>query len=141
MVESSPPPVAVYTAKMRAAAGSGWAWLARHDWVLALAGYTALTLAFTFPLIFHLSDSVMGTDASGDDLWYVWCPWWVHQALLLGQDPAYTHLIYALTPQTQILAASTDNGVLGALLIFVLVYRSPGAFIDVRDAATHRIWT
>jgi hypothetical protein len=97
-----------------------WAWTVDHDWLVAAATYTAITLAITFPLVFHLGDSIIGTDASGDSAWYVWYSWWVHQALAMGHDPAFTHLLYALTPRVEIFAASTDNGVLGALLVTAL---------------------
>ena len=96
------------------------AWAVRFHWVIALSLYTALTLAVTFPLVFHLNDSIIGTSSDGDNMWYVWYIWWFRRALALGQDPANTHMIYVLVPRAQIFAASTSNGGLGALLLSVL---------------------
>lgn len=98
------------------AADRSRAWAARYHWLIALALYTVITLVVTFPLIFHLGDSIIGTYPYGDNMWYVWYLWWFRKAVLMGQDPAYTHLIYALVPQVQIFAASTANGIQGMLL-------------------------
>lgn len=95
-------------------------WAARYHWVIAFALYVVLTLAVTFPVIFHLNDSIIGTYPNGDNMWYVWYIWWFRTAIGLGQDPSFTHMIYALVPHVQIFAASTSNGALGALLLFVL---------------------
>lgn len=105
-------------------------WLARYHWAVALAGYTLLTVAFTFPATFHLSDAVLGTlpPSANDNLWYVWYPWAFRQALSTGHDPSYTHLIYALFPQVQLFAASDFSGFAGAVL---LTFMSPLAAYNI----------
>jgi hypothetical protein len=89
----------------------------RTPWLVALAAYAAMTIAITFPLIFHLGDSIMGPYTTEDNLWYTWYAYAFHQALANGQDPAYTHLIYALLPHIQLFAASYTSGAAGAVLI------------------------
>jgi hypothetical protein len=97
------------------------AWAQRHHWVVALVAYALLTLAFTFPLILHLGDSMAGPlpepVRQGDSLWYAWYIWAFRRAVSLGQDPAYTHLIYALYPRAEIFAASDYAGAVGLLLL------------------------
>ncbi|MDX1415705.1 MAG: hypothetical protein R3293_16025 [Candidatus Promineifilaceae bacterium] len=67
----------------------------RHSSALSLLvflGYLLLTLAFTWPLITRL-----GTELAGarDDLWiHQWTFWWIKEALLSGQNPFYTTLLY-----------------------------------------------
>lgn len=96
-------------------------WLRVHHWVGALAGYTVITLALTFPLILHLGDSIMGPVLYGDSLWYTWYPYAFRQAVVTGQDPSTTHLLYALLPHIQLFAASDINGAMGALLLSFMV--------------------
>lgn len=63
---------------LRGATARGWlGWLARHHRLSALAGYTLLTLLFTFPAIFHLGDAILGPlpVSANDNFWYVWYSW------------------------------------------------------------------
>ncbi len=92
-------------------------WMRLHHWVVALVGYTTLTVALTFPVIFHLGDAIMGPYLADDSLWYTWYPYAFRQALAAGQDPSTTHLLYALLPHIQLFAASDINGAVGALLL------------------------
>ena len=62
----------------------------------------------------HLSDSIMGPYLYGDSFWYTWYPYAFRHAVAAGQDPSYTHLIYALLPHIQLFAASDINGAAGA---------------------------
>lgn len=96
----------------------GWRrWAARYHWVIALASYTLLTLAITFPIIFEMGDHVLGVTSTGDNLWNAWYPWWFRRAILSGQDPTYTHMIYALAPRVQLFAPTWLNGAVGAVLL------------------------
>ncbi len=93
--------------------------LDRYHWVVALLLYTAATLAITYPLIWHLSDWIVGPNAGGDAAWQPWNLWWYRRALSTGQDPAYTHLIFALTPQVHMFGLQYTNWVIGGILQFV----------------------
>jgi hypothetical protein len=99
-----------------------YAWLGRYHWAVALLAYTILTLVITFPAVLHLGDSIIGPlpPSANDDLWYVWYVWAFRQAVSTGQDPAFTHLIYALFPRVQLFAASYFSGSFGALLLPVM---------------------
>jgi hypothetical protein len=92
-------------------------WARRSHWAIALAGYALLTVAITFPLVLHLGDSIAGPYATEDSLWYTWYPYAFRTSLAAGQDPATTHLLYALLPNIQLFAASDVNGAAGALLL------------------------
>jgi hypothetical protein len=109
------------------------AWMALHHRITALAAYSVLTLALTFPLILHLGDSIIGPVVYGDSTWYAWYPYAFRQALLAGQDPSYTHLLYTLLPQIQLFAASEINGAVGALLLSFMV---PLAIFNVLELCT-----
>lgn len=54
--------------------------LLRHLGVLFF--YTILTLAFTYPLVLHLSDSVLG--GTGDNLYFAWLTGWYQHAFFDG---------------------------------------------------------
>src|SRR5579859_2017421 len=97
-------------------------WFARHHRTTALIAYTAITLLLTFPAILHLGDAIIGPlpVSANDNFWYVWYPWAFRQAVSSGQDPAFTHLIYALFPRVQLFAPSYFSGALGAVLLVVM---------------------
>ena len=67
----------------------------RHSsWLNIVAFFTflGLTLLMTWPLITHLRSEIAG---AGTDVWiHQWTFWWVKQALLNGQSPFYTTLLY-----------------------------------------------
>src|SRR5262249_12448655 len=92
----------------------------RYHWAMALVAYLLVSLILTFPLLFHLGDRITGPWAEGDDKWYVWYLWWFRRALLSANDPAYTHLMFALGPRVQLFAASTLNGLAGTVLQTVM---------------------
>jgi hypothetical protein len=123
----------------QAPSGRAWnprqwtSWATTHHRITALAAYAVFTLALTFPLILHLGDSIMGPVVYGDSMWYTWYPYAFRQALLAGQDPAYTHLLYALLPRIQLFAASYINGAVGALLLSFMV---PLAVFNVLELST-----
>jgi len=54
--------------------------LLRHAGVLLF--YTALTILFTYPLAFHLRDSVLG--GKGDNLYFAWLTGWYEHAIFGG---------------------------------------------------------
>ena len=59
--------------------------------LLVLAGFTILTFFMTLPLPLELTTRVPG----GGDAWqHIWNLWWVKDALLNGQNPYYTDLLY-----------------------------------------------
>jgi hypothetical protein len=64
--------------------------LATH--LLALGGYTALTVMLTYPVVLKLSSEVPG----GGDAWAnIWNLWWVKQALLDRHvNPFHTDMLY-----------------------------------------------
>lgn len=58
-----------------------------------VAGYVALTLFFTYPLVAQFTTHVPGTNV--DDLAFVWNIWWFKHAIFdLGTDPFSTNLIF-----------------------------------------------
>lgn len=60
--------------------------------IAALVMYTVLAVVMTWPLATQLSTHLAG---GRDDLMtHQWTFWWVKQALLQGQDPYYTQLIF-----------------------------------------------
>jgi hypothetical protein len=60
--------------------------------ILAFVGFLLLTLLMTWPLAARLSTELVG---AGTDVWvHQWTYWWVRQALLSGQNPFYTTLLY-----------------------------------------------
>ncbi len=66
--------------------------LVRLD-LLVLAGYSILTLIFTYPLVLHLGAHVLGNPA--DNLEYVWKMWWVPHALFeRGISPFFHPDVY-----------------------------------------------
>jgi len=88
-------------------------WLGRWHWVVALLAYTFLSLAITYPLIFHLRDVTAGPSPDGDNLWFVWLLWAYRNAVLSGHDPNRTHLIFALLPSVQVFADAHFNMLVG----------------------------
>jgi hypothetical protein len=70
----------------------GRSWSSRWHRVLALMGYTLLTLVMTYPLSLRLSSHLAG---SGDDMWlFQWNNWWLRKALLEGLDPYFTPFLF-----------------------------------------------
>ena len=66
----------------------------RALWVcLLVLSYSALTLLFTYPLLFHLDTLHVG-EAGGDAKSYLWSYWWVEKALSSGNDPFETTAIF-----------------------------------------------
>ena len=65
-----------------------------HGLVLAL--YTLLALVLTWPLMWHLSSHVPGSDTwAFDEYTFLWNSWWFRYSLFLGQSPLYsTHTFY-----------------------------------------------
>lgn len=67
--------------------------ISRHH-ILALLGYLALTLIFTYPLLLNLNTHVLG-GARLDNFEYVWKMWWVPHALFeRGISPFFHPDIY-----------------------------------------------
>ncbi|MCA9981877.1 MAG: hypothetical protein KDD89_13625, partial [Anaerolineales bacterium] len=64
----------------------------RYDWLIAFALYALLTLLMTWPGITRLSTELIG--GRDDLLIHQWTYWWVKEALLTGQNPFYTTLLY-----------------------------------------------
>lgn len=60
--------------------------------LLVLAAYVALSVAFSYPLLLHLSTDVAGRYV--DTRVFQWNNWWVKHALLNGLDLDYTRLLY-----------------------------------------------
>lgn len=64
---------------------------ARHH-VLAVLGYSLITVLFTFPAAVRLTSHIPG---GGDAPWFVWQLWWFKHAIVdLRQSPLTTDLIY-----------------------------------------------
>src|SRR5438105_7522940 len=74
------------------------AWFACYHWQVALILYTTLTVIITYPVIFHLGDSVIGASTDNDGIYFIWQNWWFRKAIESGQDPAYSNYIFALLP-------------------------------------------
>jgi hypothetical protein len=70
-------------------------WVRRDDrWIdlLALLVYVLLSLAMSYPLLLHMSDSVAGRHM--DTRVFQWNDWWVRKALLEGRDLYHSDYIY-----------------------------------------------
>jgi len=93
---------------------------AKSEGFIVFLLFTLLTLLLTFPLIFHLGDSIIGPVSDGDNAWYVWLLWWFKHALATGQDPARTNFIFGLTPGNQIFMPTFFNEILGVPLQLVV---------------------
>ena len=66
----------------------------KPPWItlLIFLGYTILALIMTWPVITKLGSALAG---SHSDLWiHQWTFWWIKEALLSGQNPFYTTLLY-----------------------------------------------
>lgn len=60
--------------------------------ILALVGYSLLTLLYTFPTAWRLTSHIPG---SGDAPWFLWQLWWFKYAIVhLRQSPLVTDMIY-----------------------------------------------
>lgn len=57
-----------------------WGNLLRHAGVVAF--FAVLTVVFTYPLVFHLRDSVLG--GTGDNLYFAWLTGWYQHAVFEG---------------------------------------------------------
>lgn len=68
---------------------------------LVLAAYAALTTVLSWPLLQHLSDSILGP-SRGDNFYSVWSLWWYCHAVSTGQDPAFSHAIFSLAPRSEV---------------------------------------
>ena len=93
----------------------------RDGWreiALVVAGFAALTVAFTFPLAFHLGS--VGRVDNGDGQFSIWNVAWVARALVL--DPLHVFDANIFYPHRLTLAYSESN--LGAGALAVPVYWS-----------------
>lgn len=57
-----------------------------------LAIYTLLVVIMTWPVSGRIGSQIPGTE--GDSWNHLWTFWWVKQALLEGQSPFFTHLLF-----------------------------------------------
>ena len=62
--------------------------------VLTAGAFAALAVAWTFPLVFHLSTHLLGSGA-GDNVEFVWNFWWMRTALKDGLDVFRTPFLFA----------------------------------------------
>lgn len=81
-------------------------------WVIGLL-YIVLALAYTFPLIFELNDSIIGD--GGDSSIWIWNGWHFSYRLSQGLNPFYTN--HLLTPVGHSLVMNTNMPILGILNI------------------------
>ncbi|MEM7124932.1 MAG: hypothetical protein AAF702_01310 [Chloroflexota bacterium] len=64
-----------------------------HQSGLIFLLYIGVTVLMTMPLITHLGSHI--PTAEGSDQWvHEWTFWWIEQALLSGQNPFYTNLLF-----------------------------------------------
>ena len=63
----------------------------RKDTLTALSVFTGLTVVFTYPSIFHISDKVIG---DGDVWTFLWNLWWMKFSLLNFLNPFFTDYIF-----------------------------------------------
>ena len=57
--------------------------------------YLLCSLAFTYPLVFHLTTHVPGYETGGDVPIYIWNLWWMKRALAEGISPLFCDYIFA----------------------------------------------
>ena len=65
----------------------------RHRNGIIFLFFLLLSVAMTWPVAAHLGSSYAG--GRGDLLVHQWTFWWIKQALLTGQNPFYTTMLYA----------------------------------------------
>lgn len=86
--------------------------LKRH--LLAIVGYTVLTIVVTYPAAFRLTSHIPG---GGDAPWFLWQLWWFKHAIVdLHQSPLVTHLLYFPLTQVPVNWQSPFNEILGISL-------------------------
>jgi hypothetical protein len=83
----------------------------QHNWI-ALALYSLLAVALTFPLAFQLGSHIRGGAPTSDSYLSLWYMWWYGRALEQGLDPSRTNMLYGLLPGVQVLISSVVNGLL-----------------------------
>ncbi|OJW06116.1 MAG: hypothetical protein BGO39_15990 [Chloroflexi bacterium 54-19] len=96
--------------------------LARYHWLVALAAYSVISVIVTFPLIFNLNTSVVGTFAGSDNLQNVWDLWWFKHALEQGHNPNYTNYLFGQLPKVQIFVWTFTNAIAAWPLQYILSY-------------------
>src|SRR5215208_19078 len=82
--------------------------------LLPLVVFVALALAWSFPLVLHLSNRLPG-EVAGDNLSFLWNLWWMRQA---GTGFFFTPLLFA--PFGTELALHTHTALQGALAATLL---------------------
>ena len=92
----------------------------RHRTAVAAAVYFVLTVALTYPLVFHLQDHLIGTGTA--DVWqFPWNNFIFRERVLAGKDPYFTDRIYHPVGTSLLLHTNTEiNSVLGLVLHPVL---------------------
>ena len=65
--------------------------------------YLLVSVAVFWPTIRDIQHAIVGYSGEqifpGDNMFYVWQLWWFRHAVLTGQDPAFTHNLFALDPK------------------------------------------
>lgn len=64
---------------MRALINKIFSFISRHSTIWALVYFTLATLVMTYPLVLHITDSMVGQ--VGDNIYFVWMIGWVKRAL------------------------------------------------------------
>ncbi len=131
----------------RAFSLAGW-----RTHLLVLAGYLALAILFTWPLVLHFTTALPG---QGADSWqYLWNFWWFDQALFHSQPLYFTHaqyyplgtslIFHTLSPLNSVLGlpAQVVGGYLAAYNFVVLlstVLSGYGTYLLVRQVLREHI--
>lgn len=94
----------------------------RCDWLIALATYTALTLAFFAPTLPTLTTRMIGPPE--DNMQFLWNIWWVGKVLLSGQGSLmFSPMLFAPQGGSLLYHSMTlANTIPGALLVDTLSY-------------------
>jgi hypothetical protein len=98
----------------------------------AVLGYAVIAVAFSWPLVLHLSTHLTGPP-DGDTGVYVWNQWvFRHEILVRRQLPFFTNSIFSMTPEANLslhnytafqnLLALPLLGVLGVVATFNLIF-------------------
>lgn len=121
----------------------GW----RHEG-LAVLVFAGLAVLFTFPLVLHFSDKVVG-DAGGTDLvGHLWYLWWLGESVFSGWNPYFPHVVLHPIGAADFLAKSgilfntsltlpfqpftTLEGAYNGAVLFYFVFNGYGAWRVVR---------
>lgn len=91
-----------------------------YHYIYAFIGYLFVTVVIFLPLFRHYNQAIIGGDVAKIDGWQnVWNIWWVHKAILSGNNPFFSSYLYH--PQGIDLRVQTLN-ISNALMVIPITH-------------------